>query len=167
MDEGQRVLDLEPVRDLDHHVARGGGRGLDAARRLGPAGIIEHVQASGLRGRGGAGFPTGKKLATVAANTSPTVATTVVVNAAEGEPGTFKDRAIMRANPFRVVEGALIVAEAVASDRVVIALKAAGGAERGRMREAIDEVVAKGWAPGLSVEIIEGPSEYLFGEETA
>lgn len=167
MDRGQRVLDLEAVRDLDDHVSRGGGKGLDAARRLGPAGIIEHVQASGLRGRGGGGFPTGTKLASVAANTSPTIPTTVVVNGAEGEPGTFKDRAIMRANPFRVLEGALIAATAVAADRVVIALKRSEGLEVARMRTAADELVGRGWAPGIAIEVVEGPSAYLYGEETA
>ncbi len=167
MDQGQRVLDLQPVHDLDDHVGRGGGKGLEVARRLGPAGIIEHVQASGLRGRGGAGFPTGTKLATVAANTSPTIPTTVVVNGAEGEPGTFKDRAIMRANPFRVLEGALIAAEAVAADRIVIGLKRSEGLEVERMRVAADEIIARGWAPDVQIEVVEGPSAYLYGEETA
>src|SRR5688572_27762482 len=65
-----RVLDPEPVRSFEAYRDSGGGRGLDAARKLGPAATIEEVEASGLRGRGGAGFPTGRKWATVATNDS-------------------------------------------------------------------------------------------------
>ena len=56
-----RVLDADPVASFDDYVARGGGRGLDAGRKLGPDAVIEHLEAAGLRGRGGAGFSTGKK----------------------------------------------------------------------------------------------------------
>ena len=63
--------------------------------------LIDEVEAAGLRGRGGAGFPTGVKWRTVAANRSDVEPTTVVVNAAEGEPGTFKDRTLLRIEPLR------------------------------------------------------------------
>ena len=92
-----RVLPASPLAGLADYQAIGGGAGLDAARRLGTDGVIEHLLASGLRGRGGAGFPTGRKWATVRDYESPTFRATVVVNAAEGEPGSFKDRAILRA----------------------------------------------------------------------
>ena len=105
-----RVLPLSPITGLAGYQAIGGGVGLNDARRLGPDGVIEHLLASGLRGRGGAGFPTGRKWQTVRDFRSPTFKATVVVNAAEGEPGTFKDHLILRANPFAVVEGALIAA---------------------------------------------------------
>src|SRR4051794_32761121 len=98
-----RVLDPAPVVSLDEYADAGGGAGLEAAARLGAAATIEEVAASGLRGRGGAGFPTGRKWQTVARNASPDIPATVVVNAAEGEPGSFKDRAILRRNPFRVL----------------------------------------------------------------
>src|SRR5262245_40096477 len=106
-----RVLPEQPVRRLVDHLDAGGGRGLAAARKLGPAAVVDEVEASGLRGRGGAGFPTGVKWRTVAgfAAGGETPAT-VVVNAAEGEPGTFKDRAILRTNPYAVIEGALVAA---------------------------------------------------------
>ena len=162
-----RVLDLEPVQSLDDYTDRGGGQGLDAARRLGPAGVIDEVEASGLRGRGGAGFPTGVKWRTVFENRSPVLPATVVVNAAEGEPGTFKDRAIMRANPYRVLEGALIAASTVEANGLVIALKASFKREIARMRAAIDELRAAGWVDGLEIFVVEGPSHYLYGEETA
>jgi NADH-quinone oxidoreductase subunit F len=162
-----RVLDPRPVESLDRYVSDGGGRGLDAARRLGEAATLDEVEASGLRGRGGAGFPTGRKWRTVAANRSSTIPTTVVVNGAEGEPGSFKDRAILRANPFRVLEGALIAAGAVGADRIVIAVKRSFGAEVERLTSAIDEVRAAGWSEGVDLLVVEGPAEYLYGEETA
>ena len=114
-----RVLPLSPLGGLADYEAIGGGAGLDAARRLGTDGVIEHLMASGLRGRGGAGFPTGRKWSTVHDYESPTFRASVVVNAAEGEPGTFKDRTILRRNPFAVVEGALIAAATVDADNAV------------------------------------------------
>jgi len=162
-----RVLDREPVADLAAYVAAGGGKGLEAARAVPAAAVIDTLDAAGLRGRGGAGFPTGRKWRTVAENRSSTDATTVVVNAAEGEPGSFKDRAILRANPYRVLEGACIAAAVVGADRVVVALKASADQEAARVESAIAEVVAAGWADHASVEVLRGPSEYLFGEETA
>src|SRR5207248_3225336 len=92
----QRVLDPEPVESLEAYVGAGGGKGLEAARKLGPAATVEELIASGLRGRGGAGFPTGRKWAAVAGNESPAARPSVVVNASEGEPGSFKDRALLR-----------------------------------------------------------------------
>ncbi|MDP9070892.1 MAG: hypothetical protein M3N68_06335 [Actinomycetota bacterium] len=163
----RRVLDPDPITSFEHYVQDGGGRGLEAAVRLGPVGIIDDVEASGLRGRGGAGFTTGVKWRAVAQNTSPALPSTVVVNAAEGEPGSFKDRAIMRRNPYRLLEGALVAATAVAADRVVLALKASFHRELERIRHAIDDVRAAGWAEGVELFVVEGPSEYLYGEETA
>ena len=162
-----RTLDPEPVPTLERYREGGGGRGRDAAIRLGPGGVVEDLEAAGLRGRGGAGFPTGRKWRTVVENLSPDVHPTVVVNAAEGEPGSFKDRMILRRNPYKVLEGALVAARTVAADRVVVAMKATFTAEVERMRAAMDEVRAAGWADGLELSVVEGPSEYLYGEETA
>ena len=162
-----RVLDLRPVRTLQAYLDAGGGAGLEAAARLGPAATIEELTASGLRGRGGAGFPTGTKWATVAANASPTNRATVVVNAAEGEPGSFKDRTLVGRNPYRILEGALIAARTVDAHRVIVALKASFTEELARIRAAIAEVEAAGWADGVVLDVLEGPEEYLFGEESA
>jgi len=98
-----RVLDPEPVPSLDVWIAAGGGKALEAATSVGAEAVIETIEASGLRGRGGAGFPTGTKWRTVAANRSTTLPRTVVVNGAEGEPGSVKSRLIMRRNPYRAI----------------------------------------------------------------
>ncbi len=129
--------------------------------------MIDLIDAAGLRGRGGAGFPVARKWRTVAANHSPLLPSTVVVNAAEGEPGSFKDRAILRADPYAVIEGALIAAHTVGADSVIIATKASFTREVERLRTAIAEADAAGWTAPVPVTLFTGPSEYLYGEETA
>lgn len=162
-----RLLDPEPVRSLDDHREAGGGRGLIAARRLGTDGVILDLEASGLRGRGGAGFPTGTKWASVAAATTAEHQATVVVNGLEGEPGCFKDRAVVRANPYRVVEGAVIAAEAMGAGRAVIAVAESSAEEADLLRTAVAEADEAGWTDEVPVEVVLGPDHYLTGEETA
>jgi NADH:ubiquinone oxidoreductase subunit F (NADH-binding) len=162
----RRVLPPRPIRSLPDHRRAGGGAGLDAARELGPDGVVEHLAAAGLRGRGGAGFPTGTKWETVRGHASAAIPATVVVNAAEGEPGSFKDRILLRWNPYAVVEGALVAAGAVGADRVIVAVKASFTEEAGIVRRVFDECSRAGWADGVELLLVEGPSEYLFGEET-
>ncbi len=162
-----RVLYPSPILSLEEYVARGGGQGIAAARKMEPPAIVEQVLASGLKGRGGAGFLTGLKWQTVAANRSPDAPSTVVVNGAEGEPGTFKDRTILRRNPYVVVEGALVAARAVNADFVIFALKRAFEGEIDRVRTAMEEIDGDGWAEGVAMAVFEGPDEYLYGEESA
>jgi NADH-quinone oxidoreductase subunit F len=162
-----RVLPPEPVRSLDEHLRRRGGRGIEVAREVEPDAIIDEIEAAGLRGRGGAGFPTHIKWRTVRANASAIEPTTVVVNGAEGEPGTFKDRTILLLDPYHVIEGALIAAIAVGADRVVFGLKHSFGDVVTRVRSAVAEVEAAGWCDGIELVVFEGPDEYLYGEETA
>jgi NADH:ubiquinone oxidoreductase subunit F (NADH-binding) len=162
-----RVLDPSPCRSLADHRAAGGGRGLAEAVALGPEAIVACVEAAGLRGRGGAGFPTGTKWRTVAAASSAATPTPVVVNAAEGEPGTFKDRTLLRRNPYRVLEGALIAAVAMGSHEVVVATKASFAPVVRALERAIAELAAAPLVPGIEVRLALGPDAYLFGEETA
>jgi NADH-quinone oxidoreductase subunit F len=161
-----RVLPPDPLLTLDAYIAAGGGSGLERARELGADSVIAEISASGIGGRGGAGFPAGRKWATVRANRSELEGSSVVVNAAEGEPGSFKDRAIIRANPYAVLEGALIAALAVGADELFVATKRTFTREVALLRGAIAAVEAAGWADGVSVSLFEGPSEYLYGEET-
>jgi len=161
-----RVLDPERVRTFAAYAAAGGGDGLTAARELGPEATIEVLEAAGLRGRGGAGFPTGTKWRTVAGYTSPTLPATVVVNGAEGEPGCFKDRELLVRNPYRVLEGALIAAGAVGADEVIVAVKSSFTEQIAALRGAIADFIEAGWTEGVAIDIVAGPNEYLFGEET-
>ncbi|HVM01663.1 MAG TPA: NADH-ubiquinone oxidoreductase-F iron-sulfur binding region domain-containing protein [Acidimicrobiales bacterium] len=167
MRTARRVLWPNTIESLDEYVRRRGGAGLEAARQADPEWLIETLEASGLRGRGGAGFPTGRKWRTMVENRSTREPTTVVVNSAEGEPGTFKDRSILRRCPYHVIEGAIIAARAVDADHVVFGMKKSFQREVARVRSAIGEVQAAGWAEGISFEVFEGPDEYLYGEETA
>ena len=162
-----RVLEREPVGSLDDYIAIGGGAALRSARESSAEEVIGLLSSSGLRGRGGAGFPTGAKWRTVAASRSPGEPTTVVVNAAEGEPGTFKDRALLRTNPYRVLEGAIVAAIAMETDRIRVGIKATFGREIERLEVAIGQMRASGWLDDLDIELVLGPSSYLFGEETA
>ncbi len=162
-----RVLFPTDIESLPEYLKARGGGGLAAARRLGAEEIIAEIDAAGLRGRGGAGFPTGRKWRTVRDNSSESERTSVVVNAAEGEPGTFKDRTILRNDPYQVIEGALIAARAVDADQIIVATKHAFSGEVDRVRAAIAEIEGAGWADGIDISIFEGPNEYLYGEETA
>jgi len=162
-----RVLPPAPLTALDDYRATGGGAGLEAALAAGADTVVAEVEASGLRGRGGAGFPTGRKWRAVTANRSPELPATVVVNGAEGEPGTFKDRTILRMHPHAVVEGALIAARAIGATHVVFALKQTFAPELRHLRAAVDDAHAAGWADAIALTVFEGPEEYLYGEETA
>ncbi|MBA2730026.1 MAG: SLBB domain-containing protein [Euzebyaceae bacterium] len=160
------VLPDEPVTSLADHIAAGGGLGLAEALRRDRADVIAEVERSGLRGRGGAGFLTGRKWASVleAVGTSGTPA--VVCNAAEGEPGTYKDRALMARNPWAVVEGLCIAMHAVGAPRGVIATKERYPRQAQRLTEARDAMAEEGFAGAAGVEILLGPDEYLYGEES-
>jgi NADH:ubiquinone oxidoreductase subunit F (NADH-binding) len=114
------LLDLVP-RSFGDYEAAGGGRGLQTALATWPLAVIGEVARSGLRGRGGTGFPTGAKWRAVrAVGAGPRF---VVCNAAEGEPATFKDRLLLRTNPYQVLEGLAIAAYAVGAERAYIGLK--------------------------------------------
>ncbi len=164
--EGGWLLPAEPVRSLDDHLAVGGGEGLAAALAMEPDEVIEVVRDAGLRGRGGAGFPTGVKWASVReaghAQGSPVY---LAVNGAEGEPGTYKDRALMAGNPFGMLEGAIIARYALGAERVEIGVKAHTGLAT-PLRAAIEQLVAAGWEQREVLHVVEGPDDYLFGEET-
>jgi NADH:ubiquinone oxidoreductase subunit F (NADH-binding) len=90
-----------------------------------------------------------------------------VANGAEGEPGTFKDRAILRANPYQVVEGVMVAAFVVGATEAFIGLKASFTEEIEGVTRAVQEMQAAGLCESCSVTIVSGPDEYLYGEETA
>ncbi|MGH9151296.1 MAG: NADH-ubiquinone oxidoreductase-F iron-sulfur binding region domain-containing protein [Acidimicrobiales bacterium] len=154
-----------PVASLDDWLAAGGGEGLARARRLGPEQTIKEVSLSRLRGRGGAGFPTGTKWASV--REAAGSRRYAVCNAAEGEPATFKDRALLRANPWQVVEGLAIAALAVGADEAYLAVKARFEREHAALVGAVAAMEGAGLLGDLAVTVVAGPDEYLFGEEKA
>jgi len=93
-----RVLPDQPIGSLPDYVQLGGGRALENVKNATPEEVIEELARSGLRGRGGAGFPTGTKWRSILKGGGRHHY--AVCNAAEGEPGTFKDRALIRVNPY-------------------------------------------------------------------
>jgi NADH-quinone oxidoreductase subunit F len=160
----ERVFSRAPVPSLADYVVLGGGRALERARAVSPAEVVAEIARSGVRGRGGAGFPTASKWQSVQRGSEPRF---VVCNAAEGEPATFKDRSLLRTNPYRVLEGVLVAAHAVGAGACYVAMKASFTAERERVERAVKEMADAGWLGDLSVVLVAGPDEYLFGEEKA
>ncbi len=160
------LLPLDPVASLGEYLAHPQGRrGIDRAHELGPAGTIAEVDRSGLRGRGGGGFPTGRKWAGIASQTGGR--RYLVCNGAEGEPGTFKDRALLRANPYQLVEGVVIAAFAIGAVEAFICLKASFRREIDNVTRAVQEFQSAGICDDCKVTIVAGPDEYLYGEEKA
>ena len=159
------LLPSEPVETFDDYHDAGGGRGLERALGLDPTDVIEEVRRSGLRGRGGAGFPTGTKWASVVeAGQASTVY--LACNAAEGEPGTYKDRMLMARNPYQLVEGVLIAMYAIGAPRAFIGVKGSFTTERQRVIQARDAALAAGWPGAQELKVVFGPDDYLFGEES-
>jgi NADH-quinone oxidoreductase subunit F len=159
------LLDGPAITSFEEFVAAGGGSGLARALQIGDVATIEEISASGLRGRGGGGFSTGRKWSSVRAGESGT--RFVVVNAAEGEPATFKDRALIRHDPYRILEGAAIAAFSVGAGTVYVATKASYTREVAALTKAAVEMTAAGMLQELAVNVVQGPDEYLFGEEKA
>ena len=155
---------LNRAASLDDYLAAGGGAGLSRARGLGPAAVVAEIRNSGLRGRGGAGFPTGIKWAGAASADGPAY---VVCNAAEGEPGTFKDRWLIRTNPYQLIEGMAVAALAIGAAEAFIGIKARFEPETAALHRAVAEMAVGGMLDGLEVTIVPGPDDYLFGVETA
>jgi NADH:ubiquinone oxidoreductase subunit F (NADH-binding) len=155
----------EPVASIGEYRAAGGGEGLAAALTAPPGEVIAEVIRSGLRGRGGAGYPTGAKWQAVRADPCPV--RYLVCNAAEGEPGTFKDRWILRRNPYQVLEGIAIAAYAIGARAAFIVIKRGFGREIDALARAMREMTEAGMTGPAPVRIVRGPGEYLFGEEKA
>jgi NADH-quinone oxidoreductase subunit F len=165
---------LEPgSHTIEHYMKRGG---YEAARKLFTSGrppeeIVELVFQSGLRGRGGAGFPTGQKWKFLAKNDKPRY---LVVNADESEPGTFKDKLLIDKDPHVTLEGILIAAYAIRSKASYIYIRGEFGPGAKILQRAIDEAYAKGFlgtnvfGSGQQVDITvhRGAGAYICGEET-
>ncbi|MBC9177641.1 complex I 51 kDa subunit family protein [Pseudoroseomonas ludipueritiae] len=158
--------------DLAAWMALGGGEGLERAL-ADPAAVIPAIEAAGLRGLGGAGFPTHRKWAAVAAQPGP--GKWVVCNGNEDEPGTFKDRFLLSRTPHQVIEGALVAALAVGAATVVLYVNPREAAAVRVLREAVAQWEAHPLLPRLSealgeslrLLVVTGSGLYVGGEETA
>lgn len=157
--------------DLDAWLAQGGGEGLTRALQD-PACVIPLLRGAGLRGLGGAGFPTHRKWAAVA--TQPGRERWVVCNGNEDEPGTFKDRFLLTSTPHQVIEGALIAAVAVQASQVVLyvnpresaAVAACRAAVAAWMTHPLLAQVAAATGQPLALRVVESSGLYIGGEET-
>ncbi len=160
-------------RSAEDHRAHGGGRGLARALELGPDAIVEEVTKSGLRGRGGAGFPTGIKWKTVAGAKAPQKY--IICNADEGDSGTFADRMILEGDPFLLIEGMTIAGLGVGATQGYIYSRSEYPHANATMRAAIVNAYREGLlgrdimgsGQHFDLELRVGAGAYVCGEETA
>ncbi len=157
--------DEHDLTKLAEYQRTGGYKSLAKARRLKPQKIVDELIASNLRGRGGAGFPMGRKASFLAKGTGKP--TYLCVNADESEPGTFKDREIMLRNPHRLIEGCLITAHGIESQNVFIYLRGEYIDVFEVMRAALDEVRDAGLLGDVTIVLHRGAGAYICGEESA
>jgi NADH:ubiquinone oxidoreductase subunit F (NADH-binding) len=156
-----RLLGHAPLRSLAEHLETHGEAPV-LARGEGPE-LIDWVARAGLRGRGGAAFPTATKLAAVADAGRGSI---VVANGAEGEPASAKDRRLLEWSPHLVLDGALLAAQAVGADEVILCVREGAVEALERARAALAERESAGMAP-LPVQLAVTPNSYLAGEESA
>jgi NADH-quinone oxidoreductase subunit F len=152
---------------LDEYRAVGGYRQLVRARKMKPAKVIEEISNASLRGRGGAGFPMGRKLSLVPPAEKRHGPAYVVANADESEPGAFKDREIVRRVPHRFLEGCLIAAHAIQADGVFVYIRGEYLAEALVLEAAIEEARRAGLFGEVKVVLHRGAGAYICGEESA
>ncbi len=163
---------IDPA-NLDHYIARGGYGGLAKALTMTGEDVIEEVKASGLRGRGGAGFPTARKWELARASRSDQKY--VICNADEGDPGAFMDRSAIEGDPHSVLEGLAIAAYAIGASAGYIYVRAEYPLAVERLQTAITQATERGllgesiFESGFSfdVRIKKGAGAFVCGEETA
>ena len=168
-----RHRDIPRLDDLDVYVAHGGYAQLKrAVTTMQPAEVLDVVKASGLRGRGGAGFPTGLKWSFCPRDVYPKY---IVVNNDESEPGTFKDHELTLRNPHQVIEGAALAAYAIGAEAVYIYCRGEFWQEMAVLEAAVARARAAGWLGqslhgtdySCEVHVTPGAGAYICGEETA
>lgn len=163
---------IDPT-NIDHYLARGGYAGMARAFALGPAQVIEEMKASGLRGRGGAGFPTGVKWGF--ARNSVADQKYVICNADEGDPGAFMDRSVLEGDPHAVLEGLLIAGYAIGATVGYVYCRAEYPLAIERLQGAIAQMREQGFlgtnilGSGFDFDIIikKGAGAFVCGEETS
>ena len=159
--------------DIQDYVANGGYGALVKALKSSPEAIIAEIKEAGLRGRGGAGFPTGIKWELAAKSEGKEK--TIICNADEGDPGAYMDRTILESNPHQVLEGIAICAHAVGARKAIVYVRAEYPLAVKMVTRAIDQAEEIGLlgenilgnAFDLSVEVFQGSGAFVCGEETA
>ena len=155
--------------DIDDYIANGGYEGLKKALALSPEEVVNQVKISGLRGRGGGGFPTGTKWSFLAAKQAEEKI--LICNADEGDPGAFMDRSLMESVPHQLLEGMLIAAYATGATKLFIYCRAEYPMAIKHLKIAIEQIYERkiNEINGRSLEIIikEGAGAFVCGEETA
>jgi NADH-quinone oxidoreductase subunit F len=158
-------VDKHDLTKLSEYRTVGGYASLPKARTMSPDDLIALLQEANLRGRGGAGFPMGRKASLIdRASPKPKY---LVVNADESEPGAFKDREVMALAPHRLLEGALIAAHAIESKQVFVYIRGEYLAEYEILEAAVAEARAAGLLEDVEVTVYRGAGAYICGEETA
>jgi NADH-quinone oxidoreductase subunit F len=168
----QNVGRIDP-HDVSQYIAKGGYEALAKALQIEPERVIDEVRAAGLRGRGGAGFPTGDKWATCRAGRGRSKY--VICNADEGDPGAFMDRAILESDPHSVIEGMTIAAYAVGARRGYIYVRAEYPLAVKRLAQALKQARGQGLIGrhilggdfSFDVDLFQGSGAFVCGEETA
>ncbi len=165
-------IDVKGLKNISTYEDRGGYQALKKAMAMKPDEIIEEVKKSGLRGRGGAGFPTGMKWSFVPFNAGKPIY--LLCNADESEPGTFKDRVIIEKNPHALIEGIAIASYAVRCHKSYIYIRGEYAYGARVLQKAVEEAYAKGYlgknilGSGHDIELVvhRGAGAYICGEET-
>ena len=158
---------------FDAYVESGGYVAAKRALSMTPAQIIDEISQSNLRGLGGAGFPTAKKWSFIPKNSARPVY--LVVNADEGEPGTFKDRYILERDPHALLEGMIVAAYSIGSHKAYVYIRGEYFRSAHRFDRAVQEAHAHGWlgtniqGSGFDLDVVihRGAGAYICGEETA
>ena len=159
--------------EIETYVKQGGYAALEKTlKECQPSDVVNIVLNSGLQGRGGAGFPTGRKWTFLPKGVYPRY---LVCNADEGEPGTFKDRVLMENDPHGVIEGIIIAGYACGVEHAFIYLRGEYDLSYRRLRRAIDQATQRGFLGknilnsgySLQLSILRGAGAYICGEETA
>ncbi len=163
---------LDPL-DLDEYLERDGFQALRQCRQLSPEQIIAQIKRSGLRGRGGAGYPTWQKWTKVrAAGTGNGLTTSetkyVICNGDEGDPGAFMDRMLMESYPYRIIEGVAIAALTTGATEGYFYIRAEYLLAVERITEALDRCIEGGLlGDQLRLHVVRGAGAFVCGEETA
>jgi NADH-quinone oxidoreductase subunit F len=156
--------EIDP-EDIQDYEANKGFKAFEKAREISPEGVIQEIKTSGLRGRGGAGFPCGMKWEL--ARKSKSKHRYLICNADEGEVGTFKDRYIIQNDPFSLIEGIAIASFAIDAKKAYIYLRQEYHYLLPILMNSINQAKKKSYLKDLDIEIREGAGSYICGEESA